>query len=239
MSGARLTAGLECANDVGVRFTLWPSGDSQGPSRVSTGGAVSCASVARTAGAARAAPPGTASPLRRPWCNRNAASDMRNRWRAHRNGDAVHKPPDVDVHARHATDARRPGVKIRPLEAGSSARREPVDRRSGPRGPEQVLQLDDPLEAALQPAMLLDHRVVHAADRLLDPVDLAAGRAAGFAGGGAGGGGGIGLFPEDRPCPSEFPGGADDGHDLDGSALALERVPEAAVRAAPRAPPAV
>ena len=56
MSGARLTAGLECANDVGVRFTLWPSGDSQGPSRVSTGGAVSCASVARTAGAARAAP---------------------------------------------------------------------------------------------------------------------------------------------------------------------------------------
>ncbi len=56
MIGARLTAGLECANDVGVRFTLWPSGDSQGPSRVSTGGAVSCASVARTAGAARAAP---------------------------------------------------------------------------------------------------------------------------------------------------------------------------------------
>ena len=34
MSGARLTAGLECANDVGVRFTLSPSGDSQGPSRV-------------------------------------------------------------------------------------------------------------------------------------------------------------------------------------------------------------
>ena len=33
--------------------------------------------------------------------------------------------------------------------------REPVDRRSGPRGPEQVLHLDDPLEAALQPAMLL------------------------------------------------------------------------------------
>ena len=56
MSGARLTAGLECANDVGVRFTLWPSGDSQGPSRVSTGGAVSCASVARTDGAVRAAP---------------------------------------------------------------------------------------------------------------------------------------------------------------------------------------
>ena len=70
---------------------------------------------------ATAAPSGTASPVLRPWCNRNAASDMRNRRRAHRNGDAVHKHPDVDVHARHATDALRPGVKIRPVEAGSNA----------------------------------------------------------------------------------------------------------------------
>ena len=78
--------------------------------------------------------------------------------------------------------------------------REPVDRRSGARGTEPVLQLDDPLEAALQPAMLLDHRVVHAADRLLDPGDLAASRIDGA------GGGGIGPSPEGRPCPLEFPG---------------------------------
>ena len=56
-----------------------------------------------------------------PWCNRKAASDIRNRWRAHRNGGSVHKHVDVDVHARYATDPRRQGVKIRPLEAGSSA----------------------------------------------------------------------------------------------------------------------
>ena len=67
-----------------------------------------------------AAPSGTASPVLRPWCNRNAASDMRNRRHAHRNGDAVHKHPDVDVHARHATDARRPGVKIRIRQGQSS-----------------------------------------------------------------------------------------------------------------------
>ena len=125
---------------------------------------------------ATAAPSGTASPLRRPWCNRNAASDMRNRWRAHGSGVFVYMHADVDVHARHATDPRRSVVKIRPRKPVRAPCREPVDRRSGPRGPEQVLQLDDPLEAALQPAMLLDHRVVHAADRLLDPVDLAAGR---------------------------------------------------------------
>ena len=258
MSGARLTAALECANDAGVRFTLQRPGDSHGASRLFAGAAASCASADRPASAVRAAPAvvgatpqseglvrvrtqvcfhtpapvpwrrsrsinpyagrrferrfeaaghpfadrpavwqpgiteqgrgtpdgsghspsrrvrdapvpgdrwpsrtglldrsdlpteggwactsnpprcrtrhrkrgvapptaapsGTASPVLRPWCNRNAASDMRNRRRAHRNGDAVHKHPDVDVHARHATDARRPGVKIRPREAGSSA----------------------------------------------------------------------------------------------------------------------
>ena len=68
-----------------------------------------------------AAPSGTASPLRRPWCNRNAASDMRNRWQAHGSGVFVHMHADVDVHARHATDPRRSAVKIRPPEAGSNA----------------------------------------------------------------------------------------------------------------------
>ena len=53
-----------------------------------------------------AASAGAASPLRRPWCNRKAASDIRNRWRAHRNGGSVHMHLDVDVHARYATDPR-------------------------------------------------------------------------------------------------------------------------------------
>ena len=44
MSGARLTAALECANDAEVRFTLWPSRDSHGASRVSAGAAASYAS---------------------------------------------------------------------------------------------------------------------------------------------------------------------------------------------------
>ena len=44
MSGARLTAALECANDAEVRFTLWPSSDSHGDSRVSAGAAASYAS---------------------------------------------------------------------------------------------------------------------------------------------------------------------------------------------------
>ena len=49
---------------------------------------------------------GAASPLRRPWCNRKAASAIRNHWRAHRNGGSVHMHLDVDVHARYATDPR-------------------------------------------------------------------------------------------------------------------------------------
>ena len=68
--------------------------------------------------------------------------------------------------------------------------------------------------------MLLDHRVVHAADRLLDLGDLAAGRIDG-----AGGGGRLGPVPEDRPGSVHFLPGPDDGDDLDGSALSLERVP--------------
>ena len=42
MSGARLTAALECANDTGVRFTLRRPGDSHGASRLSAGAAASC-----------------------------------------------------------------------------------------------------------------------------------------------------------------------------------------------------
>ena len=56
MSGARLTAALECANDAGVRFTLRRPGDSHGASRLSAGAAASCASADRPAGTAGAAP---------------------------------------------------------------------------------------------------------------------------------------------------------------------------------------
>ena len=56
MSGARLTAALECANDAGVRFTLRRPGDSHGASRVSAGAAASYASADRPASAVRAAP---------------------------------------------------------------------------------------------------------------------------------------------------------------------------------------
>ena len=56
MSGARLTAALECANDAGVRFTLRRPGDSHGASRLSAGAAASCASADRSASAVRAAP---------------------------------------------------------------------------------------------------------------------------------------------------------------------------------------
>ena len=59
MSGARLTAALECANDAGVRFTLRRPGDSHGASRLSAGAAASCASTDRPASAARAALTGT------------------------------------------------------------------------------------------------------------------------------------------------------------------------------------
>ena len=56
MSGARLTAALECANDAGVRFTLRRPGYSHGASRLSAGAAASCASADRPASAVRAAP---------------------------------------------------------------------------------------------------------------------------------------------------------------------------------------
>ena len=97
----------------------------------------------------------------------------------------------------------------------------------GTRGSEQVLQLDDPLEAALQPAMLLDHSVVHAADRLLDTRDLAAGRI-----GGAGGGGCLGPVPENRPCPLHLPAGAYDDDDLERTGL-VSRAPAQACGAPP------
>ena len=51
----------------------------------------------------------------------------------------------------------------------------------------EVVQLDDPLEAGRQVAILFEHPLILLADRLLDSGDLAAGRTVGFrSGGGAG-----------------------------------------------------
>ena len=59
MSGARLTAALECANDAGGRCALWPSGDARRCCGVGHDTATSCAFAAGSAGAARAALTGT------------------------------------------------------------------------------------------------------------------------------------------------------------------------------------
>ena len=266
MSGTRLTAALECANDAGVRFTLRRPGDSHGASRLSAGAAASCASADRPASAVRAAPSeavatpqseglvrvrtqvcfhtpapvpwgrsrsinpyagrwferrfeaadhpfadrpavwqpgiteqgrgtpdgsghspsrqvrdapvpgdrwpsrtglldrsdlpteggwactsnpprcrtrhrkrgvapvtaassGAAPPIRWPGCNRKAASDIRNRWRAHRDGGSVHMHLDVDVRARYATDPRRSAVKFRPPNRSRSPLRKTTSNR--------------------------------------------------------------------------------------------------------------
>ena len=65
MTDLRLMPPLGCENDVGRRFTLWPSGDSHGTSCLSAGAVASYASAARSVSAARAALTGTgATPLR-------------------------------------------------------------------------------------------------------------------------------------------------------------------------------
>ena len=59
MTGARLTAALECANDAGGRCALWPSGDARRCYGVSHDTATSCAFAAGSVSAARAALTGT------------------------------------------------------------------------------------------------------------------------------------------------------------------------------------
>ena len=59
MSGARLTAALECANDAGGRCALWPSGDARRCWGVGRDTATSCAFAAGSVSAARAALTGT------------------------------------------------------------------------------------------------------------------------------------------------------------------------------------
>ena len=59
MTGARLTAALECANDAGGRCALWPSGDAHACYGVSHDTATSCAFAVGSVSAARAALTGT------------------------------------------------------------------------------------------------------------------------------------------------------------------------------------
>ena len=59
MTGARLMAALECANDAGGRCALWPSGDAHACYGVSHDTATSCAFAAGSVSAARAALTGT------------------------------------------------------------------------------------------------------------------------------------------------------------------------------------
>ena len=70
----------------------------------------------------------------------------------------------------------------------------------------EVLQLDDPLEAGLQVAILFEHPLILGADGLLDSGDLAAGRTVGFrSGGGAGCCRCVGPVLEDRQGPLQLP----------------------------------
>ena len=59
MTGVCRMAGLECENDVGLRFTFWLSGDSHGTSCLSAGMVESYASAAKSVSTAGAAPTGT------------------------------------------------------------------------------------------------------------------------------------------------------------------------------------
>ena len=59
MTGTRLTAALECANDAGGRCALWPSGDAHACYGVSHDTATSCAFADGSVSAARAALTGT------------------------------------------------------------------------------------------------------------------------------------------------------------------------------------
>ena len=100
----------------------------------------------------------------------------------------------------------------------------------------EVVQLDDPLEAGLQVAILFEHPVILLADGLLDSDDLTTSRTVGFrSGGGAGCCKCVGPVLEYRQGPLQLPHGADDGDDLDGSAPLPEGLPEAAMHVAPRA----
>ena len=88
---------------------------------------------------------------------------------------------------RSAAALADPRSKSASREPSRAPCREAVDHRSWTRGSVEVVQLDDPLEAGLQVAILFEHPLILGADGLLDSDDLAAGGTVGFrSGGGAG-----------------------------------------------------
>ena len=94
----------------------------------------------------------------------------------------------------------------------------------------EVLQLDDPLEAGLQVAILFEHPVILVADGLLDSDDLAADFVVEF--------GGVGIsrpVGEHRLRPAPLVRCPDDDHDFDPAAAIPKCLPEFAVRGTPGA----
>ena len=94
----------------------------------------------------------------------------------------------------------------------------------------EVVQLDDPLEAGLQVAILFEHPLILGADGLLDSDDLAADFVVEF--------GGVGIsrpVGEHRLRPAPLVRCPDDDHDFDPAAAIPKRLPEFAVRGTPGA----
>ena len=92
MTGARLTAALECANDAGGRCALWPSGDAHACYGVSHDTATSCAFAAGSVSAARAALTGTGATPQAEGLVRARARRVFTRWPPPFRGRS---PPDI------------------------------------------------------------------------------------------------------------------------------------------------
>ena len=131
---------------------------------------------------------------------------------------------------RSAPTLADPRSKSASREPSRAPCREAVDHRSWTRGSVEVLQLDDPLEAGLQVAILFEHPVILVADGLLDSDDLAADFVVEF--GGVGISRPVGEHGLRPAVPLRCP---DDGHDLDPAAAIPKRLPGFAVRRAPGA----
>ena len=142
-SGVASYAGLRCENDVGGRFTLWPSGDSHGAFRLSAGSVASCASASRLASAARAARTVTvATPqaeglvrARGPACFHTLPPPSRGRSRSNDPSREGHQAPVAAVPCGDQPSAHRQGDSgggaPRPPAAGRQRRGKLGDRRGG------------------------------------------------------------------------------------------------------------
>ena len=118
-------------------------------------------------------PAGRAATVRQPGTSPGALARRLHIQCGH--GVSVHMhPPRLMCTRRSATTLADPRSKSASREPSRAPCREAVDHRSGSRGSVEVVQLDDPLEAGLQVAILFEHPVILLADGLLDSGDLAA-----------------------------------------------------------------